>query len=111
MAERSVTLRGYRDERNSQHEWATLSADGTLRIQGQDLGDNVERIFGPGNSEYEWAQTIRPQDVAKLVAALDSGDDVLAALAKRFSDDPGFLMQRFLDEHGIRYESWSRVGD
>jgi hypothetical protein len=110
MTTRSATLRSTRDGLGSRHLWATLRADGTLIIEGQDLGSGVGGAWGSGLSEYEWAETIQPEDVAKLAAALGSGDDVVAALAKRYSDDPSFILKRFLDEHGIPYRFWSHVG-
>ncbi len=109
MTTRSITLRSTSDGQGSRHLWAKLSADGTLTIEGQDLGAGVEQFFG--YSEYEWARTIRPQDVRKLAVALDAGGDVLAALAKRYKDDSSFILESFLDANGIHYESWSRIGD
>jgi hypothetical protein len=46
-----------------------------------------------------------------LLAALDSGDDVLAALVGRFSNDRAADIQPFLDEHGVPYKSWSMIGE
>lgn len=113
MPVRSVTLRDLRDERGSRHLSATLDADGTLRIEGQDLGDGVERFFGPGNREYEWALTIRPSDVERLGETLNAGKKagLLAALQQRFSGEAAAEIQTFLDEHEIAYEFWSRIGD
>ena len=111
MTTRSVTLRETRDELGTRHLGAKLSADGTLSIEGQELGDGVEQFFGSDNREYEWIWTIRPKDVARLAHALDAGDDVLTALAERFAGGAAAGLQQFLDEQGIRYESWSRIGD
>ncbi len=66
------------------HLGASFSPDGTLTIEGQDLGDGVEQIFGAGNREYERALTIEPRDVAQLKSALESDDSVLNALVERF---------------------------
>ncbi|MEI7814935.1 MAG: hypothetical protein WCJ13_09100 [Coriobacteriia bacterium] len=111
MPTRSVTLQSDRSEHDRHRTWASLHADGGLTIEGQDLGSGVEEFWGAGNTEYEWAESIQSQDVAKLVTALGHSDDVLEALAKRFSDDPYFRLQRFLDEHGIPHKFWSRIGD
>lgn len=105
---RSVTLRSTRDSGDTRYLGARMSGE-TLYIEGQDLGRTVQRIFG--YAEYEWAYTIAPPEVAKLVAALDCGSDVLDALAARFSGDNSGYLDDFLTEHDVRYEFWSRVGD
>ncbi len=111
MATHSITLRHTHDNLGTRHLHATLSADGTLTIEGQDVGDGVEQVFGPGNREYEWAWTLRPQAAAQLAAALSSGDDLLSALAARFSNEAAADLHSFLDEHSIQYDAWSRMGD
>jgi hypothetical protein len=111
MTKRSVTLRDIHDELGTRHLTASLSTDGTLTIEGQDLGDGVEQIFGPGTREYEWAWTIQSQDVPRLASALDACDDVLAALADRFSNDAAAELKSFLDERAIPHDCWSRIGD
>ena len=111
MISRSVTLRESRDKLGVRYLRATLSTNGTLTIEGQDLGDGVEQIFGPGNREYEWVWTIQASEVTKLILALNCGDDILAALLSRFSNDAAADIQPFLDKHAIQYESWSRMGD
>ena len=87
MKDSTVTLRKVRDELGSRLLTATLSEDGTLTFIGQDIGQGVELAFGSGNIEYEWAWTIHPIHVPKLIAALELGDDVLNALATRYSND------------------------
>lgn len=111
MTTKSVVLRDSRDESGSRFLEATLSADGTLTINGQDLGRGVEEFFGEGDFEYEWTWTIAPKDVTHLMSALESGDDVLAALAKRFSGDAAAGLQPFLEENEIPYDAWTRTGD
>ena len=105
-----VTLRDTRDEDGSRQLSATLKGDGALLIEGQDLGPGVERFFGPGLTEYEWAWIIRPPGVKTLKLAL-ARDDVLAALRDRFSGDAAADLQRFLDDNAVPYEPWSRVGE
>ncbi|MFZ2362403.1 MAG: hypothetical protein WA040_23895 [Anaerolineae bacterium] len=105
-----VTLRDTRDEDGTRHLSARLKGDGALLIEGQDLGPGVERFFGPGLTEYEWVWTIRPSGVRTLKLAL-AADDVLAALRDRFSGDAAANLQTFLDDNGVPYEPWSRVGD
>jgi hypothetical protein len=111
MTAKAVVLRDSRDESGSRFLGASISADGTLTINGQDLGKGVEEFFGEGDFEYEWTWTIAPKDVTRLMSALESGDDVLAGLAKRFSDDAASGLQPFLKENEIPYYAWSRIGD
>lgn len=106
-----VTLRDTRDEGGSRHLGASLKGDGTLLIEGQDLGPGVESFFGLGLTEYEWAWIIRPPGVRTLKLALACDDEVLAALRDRFSGDAAVDLQPFLDDNGVPYEPWSRVGD
>ena len=107
----TLLLRDMHDEGGRRFLGASLAADGTLTITGQDLGDGVEQFFGPGNREYEWVWTIRAQHLPTLAAALGADDDLLAALAARFSGERAAGLQPFLDDQAIPYEYWSRVGD
>ena len=111
MADQSVTLREIHSPRDFRTLIARMAADGTLTIEGQDLGDGVEQIFGPGNREYEWVLTIQSQHVAQLISALNSSANVLTALAERFSNEASAGIEPFLDEQGIPYEFWNRIGD
>ena len=112
-AEETVVLRDSRDERGTRHLLARLGTDGSIQIEGQDLGSGVEDAFGSGNTEYEWWWTVRPGNVAAAVAALGGApdDDVLELLARWSADnggaDPG---QRFRDA-GVPVEFDNRVGD
>ena len=105
-----VILRDTRDDGGSRYLGARLEGDGTLLIEGHDRGPGVERFFGPGLTEYEWAWIIRPPGVSTLKEAL-ACDDVLAALRDRFSGDAAAGLQPFLDDNGVPYEPWSRVGE
>jgi hypothetical protein len=105
-----VTLRESRDKDGRRQLSASLQGDGALLIEGQDIGPGVERFFGPGLTEYEWAWIIRPSGVKALKLALARGD-VLTALRERFSGDAAADLQPFLEDNGIPYEPWSRVGE
>ena len=111
MTRKSVILRDIHDELGSRSLTASLSDDGTLTIEGQDLGDGVEQCFGPENREYEWAWTIQSSNVPKLRLALDARDDVLAAMAAKFSNDATFDFDAFIEDQDIPYEFWSRIGE
>lgn len=111
MTAREITLRQTRDALGSRYLGVTLAADGAVSIIGQDLGDGVEQFYGDGFREYEWAWTIAAEDVPALLDALGGGGDVLDALQARFSGDHAGRLGPFLDDNGIPYERWSRVGD
>ena len=80
-------------------------------IQGHDMGQGVEDVFGEGFREYEWAWTIRAGDVSKLAEALGGREDVLGALKTRFGGDQSGELGEFLESKGITVERWSRMGD
>ena len=63
-----VVLRRVKDADGSRLLEASLTVDGDLLIEGWDLGDGVERIFGV--REYEWAWTIRAANLPALLSAL-----------------------------------------
>jgi hypothetical protein len=88
---------------------AELRPDGTLVISGQDL--NPDNPFG-GN-EYEYALTVSPADVPRVVAALGGGPDgdVLALLSAQAEHIVRTGESRWLRGIGIDPDFWSRVGD
>lgn len=106
-----VMLRDTQDEDGRRQQSARLQADGTLLVEGHDMGRGVESFFGPGQTEYEWALTILPPGVNKLKLALSCNGDVLVALKDRFSGDASAELQSFLDNNGVPYDFWSRVGE
>ncbi len=105
-----VVLRDTSDKGGSRHLTARLDPSGDLVIQGQDLGRGVEEVFGGGLSEYEWAWTIRADNVRKLAEALDT-EDVLEGLQAQFSGKRSSELGSFLEGKGMPVEFWSRVGD
>jgi hypothetical protein len=110
MSIKSVVLRDSCDESGSRFLGASISADGTLTINGQDLGSAVEEFFGEDDFEYEWTWTIKPREVARLVAVLEFGEYFLAALANRFSGEAAAGLHEFLEKNEIAYSAWSRTG-
>ena len=105
----TVVLRDIDDAQGIRYLEASLSSDGELRIEGQDLGSGVEEIFGL--REYEWVWTVRAHNVPKLLRALGAKSDVLSALSERFTGERADELMPFLDSQGIPYEVWSRIGD
>ncbi len=105
----SIVLRSESNDQGSRLLEAFYSPKGDLVIQGRDWGPEVARLLG--NTEYEWAWTIRAAEIPNLLAALNLKDDPLLGLKMRFSDENAADLGRFLDEHAIEVERWSRIGD
>ena len=105
MTDKTIVLRDTR----SRYLEASINAKGDLVIEGQDLGSEVEALFG--FSEYEWAWTISARDCNKLFDALGAGSDLLTALSKSFSGNRASGLQSFLESEGIEFEAWGRIGD
>lgn len=106
-----MLLRDTQDESGSRQLSARLQGDGSLLIEGRDLGPGVEKFFGSGQFEYEWALKLSLPDVRKLKVALSCQDELLEALKDRFSGDASAELQSFLDSNAVRYEFWSRAGE
>ena len=87
---------------------AALRPDGTLVFEGQDLNPD-----NPWGAEYEYALTVEPTDVPRVVAALGGtgGDDVLALLKENAERIVRRGEQTWLRGLGIQPGFWSRVGD
>jgi hypothetical protein len=109
----SVVLRDLRGADGPRYLGAARRQGGAIVIEGQDLGRGVERAFGPGNTEYEWAWSIGPEAVPAMVAALDGveGDDPLLLLKAWHDANGGMDPGSHLHEAGVPVEFWSRVGD
>ena len=111
-ARRSVTLRHVRDAEGLRVLEARELGDGTIQIEGHDLGPGVAAFWGSGLTEYEWVWTIRPADVQRALETLGGspGDAALGVLRDWFDGhdrDPG----QALREAGATVEFWSRIGD
>ncbi|MEE4637162.1 MAG: hypothetical protein V2J42_00290 [Wenzhouxiangella sp.] len=106
-----VLLRDIQDEGGSRQLGVRLENDGSLLIEGRDLGPGVEKFFGQGIFEYEWALKLKPPGVMKLKLALACQDNLLDALKDRFSGEASAELQNFLDSNAIQYEFWSRAGE
>jgi hypothetical protein len=109
MTGKTVVLRNIRGSQDTRHLQASLTREGDLVIEGQDIGDAVEQIFGV--REYEWIWTIRARDIAILLSALGATSDVLKALSERFGDERAAELKSFLDDHDVPHDIWSRMGD
>lgn len=105
---REVTL----DEREGLRIWATTREDGALVVCGRDTRMNP---WGPSDSEY--ALTVVPADVPRVVKALggsagagdgDGAADVLDLLATRARDIVLTGERAWFRSIGIEPEFWSR---
>src|SRR5665647_2198270 len=98
---RTVTLHDH----DGLHVWATITADGELLIQGQDLGGY------PGASEYEYAFRVSSADVSTVRAALDAsdGDDLLSLLEVAGEAIVRRGERAWTEGMGITAEFWSRI--
>ena len=85
-------------------------ADGSLVIEGQDLGSGVSDFWGAGLSEYEFTRTLSTAAVTELRRALGIGEaPLLEAVASRFKTTGD--LESYLKATGIESTFWSRVGD
>lgn len=110
---RTAILKDSKDRHGPRHLWATLDADGTVVIEGQDLGSNLPLYGLSGVTEYEYAWTIRPADIPGLVTALggEPGADPLRLLVRYATGQAWPRFDLFLEEHAIPAEFWSRFED
>jgi len=85
--------------------------DGSVTIEGHDLGPGVEMVFGDGVTEYEFTRTIEADQVVALRDALKIGAEIplLSYLKSKFKTTSDF--EDFLDKHKIACELWSRMGE
>lgn len=109
----SVVLRDQRDDDGSRSLTTARTPDGGIRIEGQDLGTGVERVFGTGLREYEWAWTVAPDAVPAAIVALGGrpGDDPIVLLAAWAQANDGADPGMHLRDAGVGVDFWSRVGD
>jgi hypothetical protein len=101
------------DERGYCRRSVRLLEDGSLRIEGHDMGGGVEDFWGQGLDEYEFYRTVPPDGVQSLreILGLEADDDLLGDLHARFGRPGGtYELEQLLQAHGIHTEFWSRVG-
>ena len=88
---------------------AEINSLGDLVIKGQDIGSEVEQIFG--FREYEWCWTIKVENILLFQKAIAEEGEILELLEKHFSNDNAAGLHEFMQKHEIPFESWSRIGD
>ena len=106
MTDRHVFEDQRDDEGSHRYSAAYLNQNGSLVIEIHDLGPVVERAFGM--SEYESREAFSVDQTAQLRA--DLGDDLIAAIAERFSNSAQFA--KHCESVGVgRGKVWNRIGD
>ena len=105
--DRRVILRDQRDGRDQRHLWAYVDSEGSLHVDGQDLGPSTAPVSDDG--EYEWFTTVRATHVLRLVELLggDQDSDVLDLLTKRYSGMGSYELERVIRESDIPVERLS----
>ena len=93
---REVLLRNESGEFGTRYLSAYVDADGTLHIDGQDLGIGAQPVSSDG--EYEWFRTISAEDVPRLVSLLGGAKqaDVLDLLEESYSGDGSYRLEQIL---------------
>jgi hypothetical protein len=81
-----------------------------IRVDGWDMGDEVERLKGA--REYEWMIDVAERDLPALVAALGgaAGEDVFDVIRRTCIDDPTHL-HSVIVRFQIPHQWWHRIGD
>ena len=110
MTSRRVVLRDEQTSRDRRVLTAYLDVDGSLILEGQDLGPGTSLVSSDG--EYEWWRTIRAEHLDRLVALLggETGDiDLLDLLETRWSGVASYELESLIAESGIpnKLDVWS----
>jgi len=100
-----------RDADGTYYRAVHLNEDGSLTIEGHDVGPGVEAIFGDGCTEYEFERTLDIDAVRQLREALGIGAEspLLTLLKSRFKTTAA--IEDFVDDEKIPAEFWSRIGE
>jgi hypothetical protein len=98
---KKTILRNERRGKDVLSLWASLDAEGSLRIEGQDLGPTAA-IVSP-DAEYEWIELIEAADIPRLVELLGgiAGTDILTLLEERFTGRGSYEFERLLRESDV----------
>lgn len=85
---KKIVMQHYKTESVSVHLDASVDDDGSLNLEGQDIGDSVEKYWG--DSDYEYFLYVQKENKEKILPPL---------LRERFGGMPDFL--KWLEEKGI----------
>ena len=112
MPTNKAVLEESNDEKGTCVRRVWLTPEGTLRLEGQDIGPFVQQFFG--YPEYEFVRAVSASGVEQLRRALNLGaeDDLIDALVAQFQGPGGSArLEKFLETQGIESEFWNRIGD
>lgn len=106
MSERKVVLRDENDRTDSRSLVAYLE-DGSLRIDGQDLGPGTAPVSPDG--EYEWVITVAAGDLPRLAEHLggSSGEDILDVLERSWCGERAAEAERLIMDDTVPHAFWS----
>jgi hypothetical protein len=98
--DRTLVMLNKRDEDGSMWRAVALHKDGSLMIEGRDVGPGVDRAWG--SQAYEFERHYTADEVATLATLLDvpDGGDLLDAIGARFSTTTE--LEELFSDHGIR---------
>ncbi len=104
-----VQLCGYKSPEIEIHVHASI-INGRLKIEGQDIGKNVENFWG--DTDYEYYYTLSENDTSKLHEVLNEISNqnltLLEQIKLNFSGTEGCRnFREFCEEHSIKYEFFS----
>lgn len=96
---RPLSLREEHDGPDSRYLSARLNYDGSLLIEGQDLGRKTALASSDG--EYEWAWTILPEHIPQLLALLDAPANakILEVLAIHWTGEQSHELERLIRDY------------
>jgi hypothetical protein len=92
--------------------WVTLAGDGSLSLNGHDMGTAVSESWGDEFDEYEWSWTLDPSRVPALLNPLQlngQSKDWPVELAVRLRAIGTTEAESKFKDAGAEF--WSRVGD
>jgi hypothetical protein len=106
---RTVQLRHIDDGTNVFSLWASVLDDGSLQLEGQDLGPVTSPVSGDG--EYEYCKIFDPATLPVIVRLLELPGEfhLLDELVAGWSGERSFDLERILREADVphRFSWWS----
>jgi hypothetical protein len=107
-----ITLRDESGPEGSRLLELRRDEDGTIVLEGHDLGSGVAAFWGPDHREYEWKHTIPRGQDRKIREALGGivGSDVLRLIRRWCAEQGEAGLVRTLEAHGVNVERSSWLG-
>ena len=105
---KKIVLKKERNQSGSSFLDAEIKGNGDLVFEGQDLGRSGE---GLAFFEYEYAWTVKADDLNAFKNAIGGKGNILKLLKKNFSNEKAGGIQEFMTNNNIPFESWARFED